>query len=298
MGVNIYQVDVFTHKAFGGNPAGVVPDARGLREIDMQNLAREMNLSETVFIIPEDEYNYRVRFFTPVSEVDLCGHGTIGAFYTLAHMGYISFLENGVKKIYQKTRAGRLAVEIYYRNGKVDKVLMEQAPPKDLGRVEDIGVLLEVFNIRKEDVGIENEYLSPRIISTGLPDIILPIRRKEVLDNLKIDFHKLSSLSKELKIVGVHAFHFPKKDSPKVYARNFAPLVGINEEAATGTANGALAYFLKKLGFIRGNKITALQGMSLNRPSSIFCEIEGDGRNCRIKVGGQAKIVLQGVMCF
>ncbi len=99
MEVNIYQVDVFTNQAFGGNPAGIVPDARGLDPVDMQNIAREMNLSETVFIIPTDEDNYQVRFFTPVSEVDLCGHGTVGgAFYTLAYMGYITGPYNGTKK--------------------------------------------------------------------------------------------------------------------------------------------------------------------------------------------------------
>lgn len=298
MGVNIYQVDAFTHKAFGGNPAAIVPDARSLNDIDMCNIAREMNLSETVFIIPEDEYNYQVRFFTPVSEVDLCGHGTIGAFFTLACLGYISPINNGIKTIYQNTKAGKLSVEIFYKDGEVEKVLMEQAKPQELALVEDIEKILEAFNIARDDIGIGEEYLAPRIITTGLPDIMLPLRKKDILDNLNVDLNKLSILSKELNVIGVHAFYLPEKDSERVYTRNFAPLVGIPEEAATGTANGGLVYLLKKENYIKGREIIALQGKSLNRPSYIYCQISGEKARYQIKVGGQARIILQGVMCL
>lgn len=298
MGVNIYQVDAFTHKAFGGNPAAIVPDARSLNDTDMRNIAREMNLSETVFIVPEDEYNYQVRFFTPVSEVDLCGHGTIGAFFTLACMGYISPMSKGTKTIYQNTKAGKLSVEISYRDGEVEKVLMEQAKPRELGLVEDVEKILQAFNIERNDIGIGDEYLVPRIITTGLPDIMLPLRKRDTLDNLNVDFKKLSILSKELNVIGVHAFYLPEKNSEKVYTRNFAPLVGIPEEAATGTANGGLAYLLKKENYIEGDKIIALQGKSLNRPSYIHCQVEGEEPNYQIRVGGQARVILQGVMCL
>ena len=298
MEVNIYQVDVFTNQAFGGNPAGIVPDARGLSDTDMQNIAREMNLSETVFIIPIDESNYRVRFFTPISEVDLCGHGTIGAFYTLAHMGYIPSINNGIKKVYQNTKAGKLAVEIFFKNGNVEKVLMEQAKPREINKIKDINPLLECFNIEEKHIGIGDEFISPKIISTGLPDIILPLKEKSTLDNLNINLEKLSILSKKLDVIGVHAFYLPEKDSNKVYTRNFAPLVGINEEAATGTSNGSLIYFLEKEGYIINGEIISLQGESLNRPSNIYCKIEKLKDDYIVKVGGQAKIVLEGVICI
>lgn len=298
MEVNIYQVDVFTHKPFGGNPAGIVPDARGLKDIDMQNIAKEMNISETVFIIPIDENNYEIRFFTPVSEVDLCGHGTIGAFYTLAYMGYIPSINNGIKKVYQNTKAGKLGVEIFFKNGEVEKVLMEQAKPQELNVIKDINPLLECFNIKESDIGIGDEFINPRIVSTGLPDILLPLKEKNILDNLNIDFKKLSILSKKLDVVGVHAFYLPRKNSDKVYTRNFAPLVGINEEAATGTSNGSLTYFLKKEGYIDRDEIVSLQGESLNRPSYIYCKISKSNNDYMVKVGGQAKIVLEGIVCF
>lgn len=298
MEVNIYQVDAFTDKPFGGNPAGVVPDARELTDVDMQNIAREMNLSETAFIIPIDKNNYQVRFFTPVSEVDLCGHATIGSFYTLAHKGYIPPVYKGTKKVYQETKAGRLAVEIFFEKGKVEKVLMEQASPKELNTIKDIKPLLECFNIEEEDIGVEGEFIHPKIISTGLPDIMLPLQTKSKLDNLNVDLRKLSLLSKELGITGVHVFHLPTKNSAKVFTRNFAPLVGIDEEAATGTSNGGLIYFLKNEGYIDGNEIIALQGESLNRPSIIYCRIEETKGKHLVKVGGQAKIVLEGIVCF
>ena len=112
MEINIYQVDAFSDKPFGGNPAGVVPDAKQLSYDDMQNIAKEMNLSETAFVIPIDKNNYQVKFFTPIKEVDFCGHATIGSFYTLAHKGYLPPIYNGIK-VYQETKAGRLAVEIF-----------------------------------------------------------------------------------------------------------------------------------------------------------------------------------------
>lgn len=297
MEVNIYQVDAFSDKPFGGNPAGVVPDAGELSDDDMQNIAKEMNLSETAFIIPIDKNSYQVRFFTPVKEVDLCGHATIGTFYTLAYKGYLPSIYNGVKKVYQETKVGKLAVEIFFNNGEIEKVVMEQAAPEDLGVAKDMESLLDCFNIHKSQVGIEGKFVSPKIISTGLPEILLPIKDKDVLDNLKVDFNKLANISRGSNVIGVHAFYLPRKDSEKVYTRNFAPLVGINEEAATGTANGALIYFLKRERYMGKNKIVSIQGETLGRPSKVYCIINEVNGKYIVKVGGQARIVLEGIIC-
>ena len=298
MQVNIYQVDVFSTKLFGGNPAGVVPDARELSQEDMQNIAREMNLSETAFIMPIDKNNYKVRFFTPLKEVDICGHATIGTFYTLAYKGYLPSIYNGVKKVYQETKVGKLSVEIFFSNGKIEKILMEQGPPKELGAVKDIESLLDCFNIDKKDIGIEGKFVEPKMVSTGLPEILLPINNKDILDNLKVDFNKLTDISKTLNVIGVHAFYLPKVNSDKVFTRNFAPIVGINEESATGTANGSLAYFLKEKGYINKNEIISIQGETLKRPSKIYCVLDQINGSYIVKVGGQARIVLEGIMCF
>lgn len=296
MEINIYQVDAFTDKAFGGNPAGVVPDARFLSSDQMQDIAKEMNLSETAFVTLLDEDSFRVRFFTPICEVDLCGHATIGTFYTLAKMGYIKTICNGTKTVYQETKAGKLAVEITFKDGDVDKVFMEQVTPKETGIVNDIEDLLQSMGMKLEDLGVLNDIVYPEMISTGLPDIILPIKKKEVLDNLDIDMNALSKISERLGVTGVHAFHLPELNSPMVYTRNFAPLVGIDEEAATGTSNGALIYFLKKKNLIDSNSIISYQGESMKRPSKIFCNIEKNDGKYIVKVGGKAKIIINGII--
>ena len=298
MQVNIYQVDAFTDTPFCGNPAGVVPDANELSEANMQNIAREMNLSETAFIVPIDEDNYKVKFFTPICEVNLCGHATIATFYTLAKRGYIRSIDNGVKKVFQDTKAGKLLVEIYYRESNVYKVMMEQGQPISYGYEKSIDELLDAFGITKEDLGTEWNKVMPEIISTGLPDIILPIKEKDILDNLDVDFSKLETVCKELNVIGVHAFYLPKDESKLVYTRNFAPVVGIREEAATGTANGALLYYLKKNKLLKDNNIIAMQGEALNRPSRIHLKIEECCGRQIVKVGGTAKIVMEGILCI
>ena len=293
--INIFQVDAFTDKSFGGNPAGVVPNANLLNEEQMQNIAREMNLSETAFVTPINDELFKVRFFTPICEVDLCGHATIAAFFIMAKKGYIKPIENGIKTVFQKTKVGKLAVNLKYVNGKIDKVFMEQANPKDFGKVLDIGKLLYALGIEKGDIGINEEIVDPEIISTGLPDIILPISKKEVLDNLKIDMELLAEVSEDNNVIGLHAFYLPDFNSKIVYTRNFAPLVGINEEAATGTSNGALIYFLKKNRLIKDNEILAYQGQSMNRLSEIYCSIDDDNL---VNIGGKAKTIIDGIMCL
>lgn len=295
MQINIFQVDAFTDKSFKGNPAGVVPDARNLKDDQMQNIAKEMNLSETAFVIPISDELFQVRFFTPLCEVDLCGHATVATFFLLAKKGYINSIRSGMKTVYQNTKAGKLAVNLKYVNGLVDKVFMEQTIPKDLGHVSDMDKLVQALGINKDDIGIAGEFVDPEIISTGLADIILPLNKKETLDNLEIDMEKLSKLSEENKVVGLHAFYLPEKNSDVVYTRNFAPLLGINEEAATGTSNGALMHFLNKNGFTEKKEILSYQGESMNRISEIYCSIDD---NKRVYVGGKAKIMIDGVMCI
>lgn len=295
MGINIFQVDAFSDKSFGGNPAGVIPDASRLTECQMQNIAKEMNLSETAFVIPLSDDLYKVRFFTPLCEVDLCGHATIATFFTLAKKGYIKELFNGKKIVFQETRAGKLAVEVIFKDGEVDKVFMEQATPQDLGEIKDLDKLLQAMGLTIEDIGIEDRIVYPRMISTGLPDIILPIKTKEKLDNLNINMKLLAQVSDDLKVTGVHAFYLPALNSDIVYTRNFAPLVGIDEESATGTANGALIYYLKENKFIKDNHILAYQGETMNRRSQIYCSINESNT---IKVGGKSKIMIDGILSF
>lgn len=298
MEINIFQVDAFSSNPFGGNPAAVVPNDRWISDIDMQKIANEMNVSETAFVRQIDDDSFRVRFFTTKLEVDLCGHATIATFYTMASKGYIKPIENGKKIATLVTNVEKLPIEIFYKNGLVDFIRMQQVRPKTYGEVVNIDEILDAMNLNKSDIGVLDRFINPEIISTGLPDIILPIRDKSVLDDLNVNFKKLAKASKVANVIGVHAFYLPKIDSEEIYVRNFAPLVRIDEESATGTANGSLIYYLKKNSLISSNQIIALQGESLNRPSKIYCFIEKDENGFYVMVGGTANIVMEGIIKF
>ena len=300
---NIYQVDAFTDKRFGGNPAGVMPDARGLTEQQMIKIAREMNLSETAFVIPlnSEEADYEVRFFTPESEVDLCGHATIGTFYGLAAKGYIEG-KNSIVSIKQRTKAGILPVEIYFSNDKVDQVMMTQANPEYSFQIEDLGELAEIFGINVADIGIENHMVYPQGVSTGLLDIMMPVKNLNVLKKLKPHREKLIEFSNRLGVVGVHAFTLETEEKESSLAcRNFAPAVGIDEEAATGTSNGALGAFLIEHNIIEfrdGITFICEQGYYMDRPSKVVVKLEGNKNDFTVKVGGKAVITLEGVIIY
>lgn len=296
--LTIYHVDAFTNEAFGGNPAGVVLDSKNITTEIMQKIANEMNLSETAFVKQRGEDNYYVRYFTPITEVDLCGHATIASFYTLAKQEYIKPIYNGIKTVNLITNNLKLDIDIEYKDRKLVGIKMEQARPKSYGILKSAEDILSVSNLRSHDIGFEDQDLKAEVISTGLKDIILPLKSKEALDNLNFDMCDLEDLSESLDVIGVNAFYLPEKDSDIVYVRNFAPLVGIDEESATGTANGAMIYYLKMHGLIKGNEITAKQGANLGRPSEIDCYIEEVDGEYVVKVGGTANITIEGILKY
>lgn len=296
--LTVYHVDAFTNVPFGGNPAGVVLDSKKLTTETMQLIANEMNLSETAFVKNKGDDRYYVRYFTPICEVGLCGHATIASFYTLAKQGYIKSIESGIKTVSLITNEFELDIDIEYKDRKPVNVTMEQSTPKSYGTLDSLDDILSVSNLKVEDIGFLNEGLGPEIMSTGLKDIILPLKTKEALDNLEFHMCELKDISKKLDVVGIHAFYLPEKDASQVFVRNFAPLVGIDEEAATGTANGALLHYLKTHGLVSGNRIVANQGEKMNRPSKIYCEIEDINGKRKIKVGGSANITIEGILKY
>jgi len=298
MEINIFQVDAFSKFPFGGNPAGVVTNAKKLNRDQMQKIANEMNLSETAFIKQIEDNYFRIRYFTPLLEVDLCGHATIASIYTLASEGFIAPIQKGIKTVLIETKAGKLNVDIEYNNYLPKYIFMAQKTPKSLGVPEKLLDILDVFGLEEADIGIGAEYISPEIISTGLPDIMLPIKDKNKLSNMKVDFCKLADISRDLNVTGVHAFYIKDRMSRIAYARNFAPAVGIDEEAATGTANGALIYYLKKNGLLAEDSLLVSQGESMGRPSQINCRIENSEDGYSVFVGGEATIVIKGIINF
>lgn len=269
-----YIVDAFTDRLFGGNPAGVV-----LLDNDfptdglMQQVAAELRYSETAFVRREGANEFTVRYFTPCSEVDLCGHATIATFGLLWQLGRVG---DGV--CLNHTLAGDLEVLAG------ERVMMQMATPRMVGEVKDVERLCHIMQCAASPMPVE-------IISTGLPDIMLPVQSNEELVALNPDMAALAELSRELEVVGVHAF-VQTDDDYTAHVRNFAPLYGVDEESATGTANAALTHYLQRRGVVQvGGECSFLQGEKMGRPSVVETALRQDGT---IYVGGQSRIVAKG----
>lgn len=285
----VYLVDAFTTKKYSGNPAGVVLHEGDLSEKEMQKIAREINVSETAFVESLDKEEFQVRFFTPVEEVDLCGHATIATFYTLGSKGYIHGINKGVKTIYQHTKAGKLAVRLRYHKGSLQDVTMEQSPGEDFGPVENMELLAEAMGISVEYLGFPQGNIPPRKVSTGLKDMMVPVKSRKVLSSITLNKEAAISLSKKEDALSIHAF---VQDGTHWYQRNFCPILGIDEEAATGTSTGAMLHYLLTQGVLKNPEVRARQGLEMNRPSDILA-MEEKGT---IYVGGKAAVVIEGVI--
>ncbi len=274
----------FTYENSGGNGAGVVVLNQQIPYDKKQEIANKVGLSETAFIYKRDENDYDVSFFTPVCEVDLCGHATIAAFYYLGKIGQIKGNDE-TKCVYQNTKAGRLKIEITFKGQDVEYVLMQQSEPRIYGELKEKKQIADSLNIDERLIGLPNYDIAPTIVSTGLKDILVPVSSRKVLNSLEVDFKMIEDISYENDVVGYHVFTI---DNERVYARNFAPRVGINEECATGTSNGALGSLLFSKGF--SNQMEVIQGESMNQKSLIFVRIDSHNDIMDVYVGGKAHI--------
>ncbi|MFN3692283.1 MAG: PhzF family phenazine biosynthesis protein [Fervidobacterium sp.] len=285
-----YIVDAFTSRPFFGNPAGVVllSNNRTISKDTMQLIAKELKFSETAFVKRKSEDEFTVLFFTPTSEIDLCGHATIASFTVLREKGYV---KNG--SYIMNSRAGKLEIIV-----ESISVFMEQAEPK-MGQyleISNVEFVAEMLGINPEDVGDEKYNLLPAPVTTGLWDLIVPVKSKKVLFNITPDFEKISDFCRLNEIVSFHVFTLDEERA-LANCRDFAPLYGIPEESATGTANGALGFYLFKHGIIELNKTyKIIQGEGMGRMSEIYVRVSTKGSEYRCYVGGEGKILFEGLL--
>ena len=229
--VDVYVAAAFSKDDKGGNKAGVVLGRSELTSVQKVAIAKEMGYSETAFVLDSDKADFKLQYFTPTEEVPLCGHATIAAFSTLKLLNMLDKPDCTIE-----TEAGILNIHI-----KDDGlILMEQNRP----------TYLEVLDSDIFTGCIERNFIDHRfpiqIVSTGLNDIMLPVDSAEHLEQLSPDFEMIANMSKAKAVVGVHAFTIIKESDVTAICRNFAPLYGIDEESATGTASCALACYLFK----------------------------------------------------
>lgn len=293
-GYRLYQIDSFTKTKFAGNPAGVITNADGLSDCEMQQIARELNNSETAFILSSNTnaYDVHVRFFTPTREVPICGHATIAAHYARA-------VENKLKtiRVYQKTGAGILPVDIIEENGDY-RIVMTQGEVvfENIIDGENKYSLLAALNLEDEDL-IENNEI--QIVSTGHSKVLIGIKSTETLNALKPNYDALTQLSQVINCNGYYVFAFDSENKDiLIHGRMFAPAIGINEDPVTGNANGPLGAYLVHHHLVKHNgkafTFKAIQGESINRAGIIEVEVRiEENEPVEVKVSGSAVIVFQ-----
>ena len=291
----IYQVDAFTRSRFYGNPAGVVANADGLTEEQMQQIAREMNNSETAFILQSDsvEYDVEVRFFTPTTEVPICGHATIAAHYVRAIEG--AAVSGQVR---QKTKAGILPVEIIREDNDYSIVMTQGAPyvgnPLDSSVVQKITAALGI-----DQADLRNE-CPIAISSAGHSKIMVGIKSNQQLHSLTPNMSALSTISAEVGCNGYYVFTLNFKEKVLVHGRMFAPAIGISEDPVTGNANGPLGIYLVHYGICRDMEsenelfFSILQGEAIKRKGGMDVRVEIKNHNpILVKIVGQAVVAFK-----
>ncbi|AZG99484.1 PhzF family phenazine biosynthesis protein [Proteus mirabilis] len=276
--IKVYLVNSFTRDHCGGNPAGVVLNPPKLTTEQKIAIAQQVGFSETAFVYPDDETDFKVDFFTAEGEVDFCGHATLAVFFTLSTLKLLKPSDYS-----QKTKAGILTVTINH-----DNIVMEQTLPitRKGPSVNDVAMVLGIAPevIEKTNLPIE-------IVSTGLNDIFVPIQFG-YLDALQPDYKAIAALSHKFDTIGFHVFELSHDQNITAHCRNFAPRYGINEESATGSSSGALGCYLVHHLLPNKKQFLFEQGRAMQCSSLIDVFIDSTAKNItRVQVGGKATLI-------
>lgn len=272
--VDVYLVRAFSIAGQGGNLAGVVLHVDALTDVQKQSIAKQVGVSETAFVSQSESADFQLAFFTPTVEVDFCGHATLAAFWLLHHLQYIP-----AGKYQQETKAGVLAVDIAV-NG---DVLMSQNLPVWLSEfsAEEIAPMLGLRSQVIAQLG-----LPIQVVSTGLVDVMVPVPYG-MLDGLEVDSDSITRFCQQHQYIGFHVFEMNLPEaSYTASCRNFAPAVGIPEESATGSSNGALACYLNR--HFGCQQAIFEQGRAMGMTSRLMTQLTiEDGELTQVQVGGE-----------
>ena len=317
------QYDVFTDRAFCGNPLAVFPEAEGISDERMMQIAREMNLSETVFVLrPESQTGMtdtdkiatqeplrKLRIFTPMREIPFAGHPIVGTWTALAEQDVVPVPDggNGWQRIFHEVGIGILPVDIEFKDGQPVQVVMTQGKFQVLDEIDDgqeQAELARALGLNREDL---DESLPIQTITTGLSCLAVPIRSLADLRDVRVNTSLLAEIYQRHQGTGCHVFTRETLEvgAARAHARFFAPADNIPEDPATGSACGALGGYLIHHGALnlepQGGryKFVIEQGDFINRPSRINLDVKGTAGNvAEVKVGGAAVLVAMGQVVY
>lgn len=310
------QMDVFTNQAFSGNPLAVFPDAQGISDDRMMQIAREMNLSETVFVLPgsnengndKNEVLRHLRIFTPTREIPFAGHPVVGTWNALAREGIVTVPDggNGWTRIHHEVGIGVLPVDIEFRDGAPSKVVMTQGNFEIISEIDDAHERAELARSIGRSVEDLDENLPIQVISTGLSCLAVPMRSLSSLRGCRVNSTQLAEIYQSKGGTGCHAFTLETfEQGSRAHARFFAPADNIAEDPATGSACGALGAYLVHHGALKpeaegGNVDFVIeQGDFMHRPSRVHLSVKGDTRRiAEVRVGGESVLVARGEVIF
>jgi trans-2,3-dihydro-3-hydroxyanthranilate isomerase len=295
VGYRYYICDVFTDTRFGGNQLAVLPEAQGLSDRQMQQIAREFNFSESTFVLPPERgHDRRVRIFTPTAEIPFAGHPNVGTAFTLATTGALGSVD-GPRTITFEEKAGLVPITITRRNGSIWCEL--SAPtPLSLGPVVARELLAAAVSLSAEDVVTTTH--PPQVASVGLPFIVAELRSRAALERARVNGPGLDAI-KALGVVPDIHLYVRSGDEFDLRTRMFAPYDGVPEDPATGSANCALAALLtqERKESSGAFKYRIAQGVEMGRPSVLEARSEKrDGAVSGTWIGGASVLVSEGTI--
>lgn len=289
--LTFYILDVFAEEKYTGNQLAVVHNAAALSDGMMQKITKEMNYSETTFILSDDQKNggYDVRIFTPEQEVPFAGHPTLGTAYIIQN----EIIKEPAGTIILNLKAGRIPVTFQNTREGEDILWMKQMAPV-FGKVFNTNDIVPVLTIEKEDI---DERFPIQDVSTGLPFIVVPLRTLDAVKRARINKDELFKLTEDTQAKMFLIF------CPETYGRDrelnvrvFCDYYGIPEDPATGSGNGCLAGYLVKHRYFGGDgiDIRVEQGYEIGRPSLLYLKAEQNQEQIDVSVGGKVIMVAKG----
>ena len=288
---NFFIVDVFAEKKYAGNQLGIFRDAGGLTDDQMQQFAKEMNYSETTFVLSDEERDggYDVRIFTPEYELPFAGHPTLGTAFAIQQ----EIIKKPVERVVLNLKVGQIPVDFKYKGAEVDIMWMKQVAPS-FGEVFDAQTISQVLSLDQNDV---DERFPIQEVSTGTPFIMTPLKSLDAVKRASINKDKYFDLIKDTEAKAILVF------CPETYSgendlnvRVFADYYGVAEDPATGSANGCLAGYLVKNRYFEKDRIDlrAEQGYEIGRPSLLFLRAQDKLDQIEVFVGGRVQMVARG----